>query len=297
MNQSVSRLSAGLLLSGTLIFASCSKNNDKSNDQTPVEKERTAAVLQADASSEILFDDVFNNVMGVSASVGMGETGEFQSRKSGVQLIAKEAPCYTVKMEFINAPDTFPVKVTIDFGDSCKGYDGRVRKGKIITVYSGHLLRPGSVAETSFDNYSVNGIKVEGTHRVENKSNSTHLVFETKVTDGKLTNASGDFIEWNRTRTISQVDGWGTPWIPGDDVYTIVGNGSGTIQRGDFTTTWTSTNLEPLVKRFNCRWIVRGKQAIQRNGGPEGILDFGKGDCDNLATIVVNGVSIEITLN
>ncbi|MBZ5858463.1 hypothetical protein [Flavihumibacter profundi] len=290
------RIATALIITSGLFLASCSKNNEQSTQTA--QQNLSQATLQADADGETAFDDVFNNVMGVNTTVGIGGTGVFTPANSNQPgpLDPVPPPCFNVSVEFLALPDTFPVKVTIDFGTGCTGKDGRTRKGKIITVYSGLLIKPGSVAETTFDNYYVNDIKVEGTHRIENKSTSDQLTFETKVIDGKITHLNGDYANWNRVRTITQVDGWGTPRLPGDDVFNIVGNGSGTVHKGTQVATWTSTNIEPLVKNFDCHWIVKGKQAIQRNDGPQGILDFGNGDCDNKATITVNGVSAEITL-
>jgi hypothetical protein len=290
------RLATILTLTIVFIFASCSKNGEQSTQTA--QQSLTQASIEADAEGEIVYDDVFNNVMGVNSTVAIGGTGVFEPANPGQPGTLEPAtpPCFTLGIEFLGNPDNFPVKVTIDFGTGCLGKDGRTRKGKIITVYSGHMILAGSVAETSFDNYYVNDIKVEGTHRVENKSTPGAFTFETKVVNGKLTRLNGDFVNWNRTRTITQVEGNTTPMNPLDDAYSIVGIGSGIVQRGDKTATWTTANIEPLIKRFDCRWITKGKQAIQRNDGPQGILDFGNGDCDNKATITVNGVSIEITL-
>ncbi len=296
MSALTGRLATILALTIVFTFASCSKDGEQSTQTA--QQSLTQATMEADAEGEIVYDDVFNNVMGVNSTVAIGGTGVFEAANSSQPgtLEPVTPPCFTLGIEFLGNPDNFPVKVTIDFGTGCLGKDGRTRKGKIITVYTGHMILAGSVAETSFDNYYVNDIKVEGTHRVENKSTAGAFTFETKVVNGKLTRLNGDFVNWNRTRTITQVEGNTTPMNPLDDAYSIVGIGSGIVQRGDKTATWTTTNIEPLIKRFDCRWITKGKQAIQRNDGPQGILDFGNGNCDNKATITVNGVSIEITL-
>src|SRR5688500_4121913 len=91
--------SSGVLLAAACMAVSCSKDLKPATEPDPVEKEQTTATIQADAQSEIIFDDVFNNVMGVSSTVGMGETGEFQSRKSSPNF--KEEPCFTLKMEYL----------------------------------------------------------------------------------------------------------------------------------------------------------------------------------------------------
>ncbi|WP_157473879.1 hypothetical protein [Flavihumibacter petaseus] len=287
-----SRNMAIMLFCGTLAFTACSKSGSEAQSKEIPEENR--AMLESDAEAELLYDDVFNNVMGVNSSVAIGGTGVFAERKSDPN--AREIPCFTLSWEFLNQNDSFPVVVTIDFGTGCEGWDGRVRKGKVITTYEAPLWQAGAVAETTFDGYFVNDIGVAGTHRIENLSTATQLAFRTKVISGKLTRPNGNYVTWDRTRVITQAEGWGTPWNPADDIYHIVGNGSGAVHRGDKVNEWTTTNIEPLEKRFSCRWISKGKQAIQRNQGPQGILDFGNGDCDDKATITVNGVSVEITL-
>lgn len=290
------RLFTAFILCAGLILAACSKNREtsvQSNQPT-----NTQLALQTEATTEEAFDDIFNNVMGVSPSIAIGETGVFEGTnpQSPGSLYPSQNTCFAMTVDFLNQPDTFPVRITLDFGTGCTGPDGRVRKGKMITTYSAQLLKPGSVAETSFDGYSIDGMQVEGTHRIENKSITNQPIFETKVINGKLTMSNGDYIVWNRTRTVTQTDGYMTPTNPYDDSFTIEGNGSGSVVKSTGTVNWTSTNIEPLVKKFDCHWIVKGKQAIQRNDGPQGVIDFGNGDCDNKAVITVNGVSAEITL-
>jgi hypothetical protein len=51
----------------------------------------------------------------------------------------------------------------------------------------------------------------------------------------------------------------------------------------------------PLVKAFTCRWISKGTVKIRVND-TVGLLDYGNGDCDNEATLTVNGTSRTIKL-
>jgi hypothetical protein len=53
--------------------------------------------------------------------------------------------------------------------------------------------------------------------------------------------------------------------------------------------------VEPLLKKMSCRWIVSGTIEMQA-GENLVILDYGDGECDNIATITVNGETTEITL-
>ena len=298
-------LAGALLLSFFIIISGCKK--DKSEMSAAEAEQFGRATSESDAEAEILFDDVFDNVMGVSTDVGIGGTGIFgQPNFGGGDEVIMGADgtdtvpaCVTITVTHLNPPAVFPVKIVMDFGNGCTGRDGRLRKGKIITVYTGRLVVPGSVAETTFDNYFVNGVKVEGVHRVENKSTSQLWVFGITVRNGKLIKPNGNYTQWNSTKTITQIEGNGTPQFPLDDVFSIRGESSGINKRDSTIYQWAARTLpdHPLIKRFACRWIVKGKIAIRRTDSDVAVIDYGTGQCDNKATITINGVTFEITLH
>jgi len=265
------------------------------------------AASESDAESEAIFDDVFNNVMGVNAEVAVGGTGVFAqaNRQYGEEIISgangidSTPPCLTVTITRLDSPRIFPVRVELDFGSGCVGRDGRIRKGKVTTVYTGRLVNAGSVAETTFDGYYVNDVHVEGAHRIENKSTSSNWVFEVKVTNAKLSKPNGNYSEWNSLKTISQIEGAATPFNPLDDVLSVKGEANGSVKRDTVFYQWGARTLadNPLIKKFICRWIVKGKIALRRNNADVAILDYGNGVCDNKATITINGVVYEISLH
>ena len=294
-----------LLLSFLLIVPGCKKTG---SEMTPAEAEQFGrATSESDAEAEIIFDDVFDNVMGVNTDVGIGGTGIFGTPNfnpgdeviMGADGTDTVPACVTITVTHLNAPAIFPVKIVMDFGSGCTGRDGRLRKGKIITVYTGRLVVPGSVAETTFDNYFVNGIKVEGVHRVENRSTNQQWIFNITVRNGKLTRPNGNYTQWSSTKTITQIEGNNTPLFPLDDVFSIKGESNGTIKRDSTLYQWSARTLpdHPLIKRFACRWIVRGKIAVRRTNSDVAVIDYGTGLCDNKATITINGATFEITLH
>ena len=153
----------------------------------------------------------------------------------------------------------------------------------------------------------MDAIHVEGTHRVSNISGTPippaniARKFKVEVINGKLSRPNGDFVEWNSTKTITQVEGLITPDIFRDDVFKIEGSANGTVRRGTLLVRWESIITEPLVRRFTCRWIVKGRVRTIRANLPSNtrwiaVLDFGAGVCDNQATITINGVTRQITL-
>ena len=55
--------------------------------------------------------------------------------------------------------------------------------------------------------------------------------------------------------------------------------------------------IKPLVKIDGCDYIVEGKIEHIKDGSVVATVDFGDGECDNIATKTVDGVDKEIKLN
>ncbi|HAN38344.1 MAG TPA: hypothetical protein DCQ29_05530 [Chitinophagaceae bacterium] len=307
----------------TLATVSCSKSNDDANNAVQAEQEVqvTTEAAISDDEAEFMFNDVSDIAMGVNDEAGLdmgigifgraataNETGKVyianrtdslpptggggnQNPPGGGGTTNPPARCFTVTVT-PQAPNVYPRTVTINFGTGCRGMDGRVRRGKIITVYTGSLRVPNSEATTTFENYFVDSVRVEGTHRFKNVSTSNNRSFRTVVLNGRLTAPNGNYTAWNREKTWVQTEGNGTPNLPADDVFSITGSANGTVVRGANSTQWRSEIVQPLIRRFTCRWLVRGQNRVVRNSGSNtytALLDFGNGTCDNQATLTVNG--------
>ena len=305
----ISFLNAGLfalLVGGMLFTASCKKNETVADEAAEVENTMIAA--EDDAVSEAVYNTVFDDVMGADDEVGMAGTGFLGARTAsgngeatGVEQVdsAGGYPCLNITRERLNAPAPFPVKITYDFGAGCTGRDGHFRKGKIITIYTGRLIVPGSIATTTFVGYQVDSFAIGGTHLIKNLSTPNEFKYEVGVNNGSVTNVNnGKFRTRNALHIIKQVQGLGTPFFPRDDVFQINGGARGTTNRPGYLVEWGRTILpaEPVIKKFTCHWFVEGKVKIERSFAPTAILDYGDGNCDNKATITVNGNTRQITL-
>ncbi|MGV3766848.1 MAG: hypothetical protein ACO1NW_12025 [Chitinophagaceae bacterium] len=278
----------GVLAAATLslLFVSCDKN--------PIakileEKEATVLSAETDVTAEAAFDDVFDNVMGVNDEVGMAGTGAFGR-------VNEPWHCYTVTATKLDEPRNFPLKIVVDFGAGCTGKNGVLRKGKIITTYSNRLTVNGATAVTTFEGYSVNGVKLEGTHTIQQLGNiNDTLKFGLKIENAVVTKENGEAAAWQSTKTLTQIGGNSTLYIPGDDVFSLTGQSNGTVTLSGNEYSWSKRVINPLVKANICRYIQSGSVGISRNGR-ENTIDFGDGTCDNKATITVNGISVTITL-
>jgi len=280
------------------LFTAVSCKKETSLDGSEYEQEIAASKVtgESDAQSEIVFNGVFDDAMGVNDTVGM----------AGIGVFGTVSACPNVTVIHLTA-NQFPIKVILDFGvTGCIGPDGHFRRGRVITEYTNRLTHPGAMSTTIFDGFYFDSIKVEGTHKITNISNplNTNPVirkFEIKVENGKLTVPNGNYVNWNSIKIITQFEGGGTIIDPRDDAIKVEGNAYGTAKKGNLLVAWQSTIIEPLIKRFNCRWIVKGKVRTTRptvtvNSPWVAILDFGNGTCDNQAVVTINGVSHQITL-
>ncbi len=300
------RIVALLLLSTLIVFNSCKR---EVSGNTSEEEFASRASSVADAESEVIFNEVFDNVMGVSNDVGLAGVGVFGQMSAGsIGDVARINACPNVTKTQLNAPNTFPISIVMDFGSGCTGRDGRIRSGKIITTYTNRLIYPGAKATTRFENFQIDSFKVEGTHVISNQSqtnttpnNLLTLIWKVEIDGAKLNKNNGNYTEWNSIKTITQLEGMGTALIPHDDVYKIEGSANGKVKRNNILVAWKAEITEPLIKKFSCRWIVKGIIKVVRlnlssNSPWISVLNYGNGDCNNKAVMTINGNFKEITL-
>lgn len=287
-----------LAVIGVLTFTSCKKENSASNltEDTAAEVAASVTTTTEDAQTEAQFDDVFNITASITAEDAGEELGMGANvsglEELGLRPTTGRTRCYTITV-VPSQPGLFPKTVTIDFGNGCLGRDGKFRKGKIVTIYTNRMLVPGAKVSTTFVGYHVDSFHIEGTHITENISFSNMQGLKVSVINGKITNTNtGKWRKWNSVKNIVQIEGNGTPNFPLDDVYKITGAATGS---NSFGNSWSSTIVEPLIKKFTCRWIVKGTVHLVRNGR-EALLDYGNGNCDNIAIIYINGAAHRITL-
>lgn len=281
-----------------LFIASCSK--ERSSGSTPQQEQEASQVSsESDAEADLIFNGVFDNAMGVNNDLGIAGTGVFTGK---TDTLVPVPHCFTVTITRASATVLFPAHVVIDFGTAgCPGPDGHLRRGKIIIDYTNRLILPGASASVRLDGFYVDSVKVEGTLTVTNASANSTRIFKVDVTGAKLTRPNGNYTEWTSHKTITQIEGFNTPDFPRDDVFKIEGSSNGHARRGNLVVGWESTITEPLIKRFTCQWVVKGKIRTVRvnstvNSPWVAVLDFGAGGCDDQAIVTINGVPHQITL-
>lgn len=259
-----------------ILATSCKKDVTNPSDDT--------SIASDDVFAESIFDDV-SNIGDEAYEMGSSKL------KSGDGDKIFLSPCATVTLDTTASPKV----LTIDFGEeNCLCNDGRYRRGKILISFTGRYKKPGSVITTGFDNYFVNDNQVDGTKVVTNmgKNDDNQPYFSVVVTGVIYLKNDGGTISWNATKTRTWVEGYTTKFIR-DDVYLIEGEAEGVRPSG---LTWEREIINPLRKELNCKWIVSGTIELRPQDKPVRLLDYGDGSCDNVATVIIDGVTYTITL-
>lgn len=258
------------------MFSSCKKENEEPVSDTEFS--------QNDAFAEGVFDNVTSIA---DEAYEMSTNNLKEGYGDGVFL----GPCATISLD----TTVTPRELIIDFGEeNCLCNDGRYRRGKIIVSFTGRYRLEGTVITTGFENYYVNDNKVEGTKVVTNMGRDTnnHPYFLVDVTGFIHLHNNLGTLSWNAEKTRTWIEGYDT-WRLWDDVYLIEGEADGIRPSGS---TWERETVNPLRVELNCRWIVSGTVELRPEGRPVRVLDFGDGDCDNIATVLINGITFTIFL-
>jgi hypothetical protein len=283
----------GLILS--LLTIGCNKD-DKNESGT-----FTSDEAKVNAKMDVANDDVSDIVEGQFNATQSNASGRATEITASVNLPA----CATVTRvpDFTTAltPGDFVTK-TIDFGTTgCTMSNGNVLKGKIIITFT---YQPNAASHTinyEFVDFYHNSIKFVGnrtftrTMSAGTVQNPSHpiVVMNLQMTatfpDGRIFTRVG-------TRTREIISGYNTPDFL-DNIYQVTGNWSTTFPN---TTLQTSNITSPLLVKMSCinenkPLLVQGIITFTRNGNTA-TLDYGNGNCDNLAVFTINGNAYNIII-
>lgn len=270
-------LSVSFVLVAGIILASCKK------DEEPTTYSYRAA--QDNSTAEAAFNRSYNQINKAAHQVGSKSTND--------TIIG----CPTLYIT-----GSWPKTLTLDFGDSCVGDDGIVRKGKIISVVTGLYVDSGTVVTSTFDNFYeiINGSahKIEATQVIKNlgHNNAGHPHFSVDVQNASITYSEGT-IHWTSQRDNEWFAGYTSYMNPWDDEYSVTGSANGTDING---ATFTVDITSPLYCQYCTslfRWVITsGKLDIINSGYPTITVDYGTGTCDYTVYVTINGVTYTYVL-
>ncbi|UQD55071.1 hypothetical protein [Flavobacterium sp. K5-23] len=278
------KLFLGAIIAFTF-FISCD-TNETAADTTAV----TSDEITVESNLDIAIDDVS---LIVDDQYAMQQS---TTNKSTTVIKSILPTCATITT--VLTTDTWTR--TIDFGTvGCELKNGNFVKGKIVISFSKNYTSPSRTISYSFVDFYHNNKLIKGNRSITHESKSTELLatvhpVSTHSVDMTVTFGDGKVYTRIGTRVKEMTAGFETPFNWEDNVFKVWGYHITTFPNG---TKISSTIKTPLQFTMSCKipFATKGSILIVKNN-KEALLDFGNGDCDNLATITVNGVTKEIQL-
>lgn len=265
------------LLLGSSFLTGCKKDQELS----PAEKQE---FVSAQATVEVLTEiqSLNNMVMSLPTSGNPG------GRMAGIQ----GTDCGLVSTQ--TDESTGLGTITVDFGTGMT-CGGRLLKGKI--VYS---IGEGSSENTlyqisaRFVGYEAEGKKLDGNYTigVGYLDNESSFVYHYDFKDASLTYKDGTQVKWNSSYilnmkfNVNQANNTATLNI------SVTGGVTGVSREG---LAFSANVTSPLLLDNTCqKGYTKGTYLIKLAGHPDALLDFGNGECDNVASLIINGKSQQI---
>lgn len=276
-----------VLAVGLVSVNACKKNDDTDDDYD------NSTAPQSNAIIENAFDEMTN----MTDQAIKGELVYYKSPKVTVVYAEKHDASLTEKTpcNVLITLDTTGVdkSITIDWGTTnCDCNDGKQRRGKIITTFTGQYRDSGTVITHAPVGYYVNDNKIEGSKTVTNMgTNSSSQPYFNISVNGSVTMTSGEVFTYTSSRVRTWTAGSGTSLNFFDDEYDITGTASASSTNGNG---YTAEVVDPLHVKVGCAYIVSGVLNFTPTGRPLRVINYGNGACDATFTVTINGVTYTI---
>ncbi len=273
-------LKSSLLLLATafvLVFAACKKDSET----TPAADQATIAQAKEALTSQQLILSSFHIAQRGAENANGLVGGKVEERSDSCGNVSVVPPDLFV----------FPKVVTVDFGSGCTDADGKFKAGRVVMTV-GAFWELNSTIVVAYDNYSEDGVKVEGQFIFTNLSTANAAILRIDAQNIKLTDPNNYTFAFSGNQTYTQTAGHPSWWDWHDDVYHVTGSIFSTLTNGE-TVNWLIQT--PLVKANACAYVSKGTGILDINGLPVKV-DYGNGTCDNKGTYTINGQVYPFTM-
>lgn len=261
MKKEILKYKQGLvLLLSVILFTACSKDEDNVTNAQSISETEVISVLETDQLAGIA-DTILTDIS-LDSQAGKGTS------------------CYN-GVETNNG-------FTVTF-DDCEGPEGTLLNGTISVVYTG--TEEDMRFTATYTNFFVGAIGISGTRSFDMNIDLTTGEYGFDVTSNlNITLVDGSEVTIVGAKTFTfTLDTNLTP----TGSFGITGSWAITTDDGTYTVVVT----EALMGSHSCTYFTEGSAIIAKNGISVGI-DFGDGDCDDVATLTLpNGKTEQITLH
>ena len=192
---------------------------------------------------------------------------------------SKNCQNYTIRNTNNNDEDT----LIIDFGNGMPTCidNGKIKKGKIITIFNGKYRDSLTIMRTIFDDHHINNNLIQGERvvRKEGRNQSGNIWFSSEVNNAVINTKNGA-INWNASRTKEWVEGEETFYNPNDDKYIINGSANGQAVNG---VEFMSTISQPLQINLSCfPYCITtfGETTVSTQNYEDRVISYGDSTCN-----------------
>jgi hypothetical protein len=276
-------LIAGIVVS--LFIAGCEQSGtgiEELGDEVTMAEEEVASLKAAEATDSDI----------ASARFG-GHMLEQGMLIGGCHLFFGQSfpDCATVTVD----SDVFPKTITVEYSDGCSGRMGMGRTGTLSIYMSDTILNEGAVYTVTYENMTMGQREISKTATVTNEGSNEDgnwvISFESSSTTSFERNGEDFSILRDFSGEREWLSGFETPGVE-DDIFMKSGSGSITVND---ELKFLKLITEPLLIDRSCRYPLSGIVEITR-GDESMTIDYGTGECDNLALVTKDDISEEIEL-
>lgn len=290
----------------TLFAFSCQKDQDLI-PQTENQNEKSAQIVVNEISvdnamADINFEsDFFIGAEGMMTGMqggmmqgGMHGGGMNWGTNSSMHYMMEQHPEFTMHGNQGQYPDS----MVMNYGAGMQLNNGRVMSGSMIIHTSEEPNENGFMRKITFDNFSVDSMHITGMTSMYisgyNHNGGKHSLTE----DLMITLPDGTTIHRESEITREWIAGSETNLDQNDDVMQVTGHVINTVTENGAETIYRKDIVEPLIKSTNCRYFAQGIIELSLNGNAIATLDYGNGDCDDVALLTKVGEEpVEIILS
>ncbi|SEJ10556.1 hypothetical protein SAMN05192553_102403 [Cyclobacterium xiamenense] len=172
-------------------------------------------------------------------------------------------------------------RIKVDYGSGCVDERGLQKKGVVTIAYTDSFLIKGSSVTIGFENFSLNGRKLEGTRKLENlgfQSEKRRIRFSSVISDFQFTSLTGETYRLDHSQ-IKDLH-----LSTEETGFRIYLEGYGTVS----TVAGVKTSFEiihPVVYLQECMASgnpIPSQGSLQLRGGNQQVLlTFDSGNCSN----------------
>ncbi|NOR87152.1 MAG: hypothetical protein GQ527_06040 [Bacteroidales bacterium] len=262
---------------GVTIFTSCEKTDENNN---------TTFTIKA-AEDEAIADAYWNDIdADIDFASDLMENNGFKSVTD------------TCPMIIVDHPDSvfFPRTITIDYGDEyCETWHGQMKKGQVVIHITSPMHLEGSVRTVTLEDFYINDHHIEGIKTLTNNgfNDSGNMNFDNVLEGGQITFPDGAISTRIMNHNREWTFGIETPRYWWDNEWLIRGTASGTNIDG---VSFNNEITTPVLVKSVCRFPVSGTIDHTITDVGTFVLDYGDGECDNIATITFGDETWEIIL-